>query len=119
MSVQIGLIIKKVMEDKKISPSELASRLGIHPGSVSRIFRYRHIHTSTLHKISQALEHDFFKYFSQEIKVEKSEFEKQIEEYKKQIELLRKENGYLKQINELLINKQRNTKPFDDTSHNG
>ncbi|MBI4946658.1 MAG: helix-turn-helix domain-containing protein [Bacteroidetes bacterium] len=102
MSVQIGNIIKKVMEDKRVSPSELASRLGVHPGSISRIFNYKHMHSSLLQKISQALGHDFFKYFTQDIRVERSEVEKQMEEMKKQMELLRKENGYLKQINELL-----------------
>jgi transcriptional regulator with XRE-family HTH domain len=102
MSVQIGSVIKKVMEDKRVSPSELASRLGVHPGSISRIFNYKHMHSSLLQKISQALGHDFFKYFTQDIKVERPASDKQIDELKKEIEALRKENGYLKQINELL-----------------
>src|ERR1035437_5649157 len=102
MSIQVGTIIKKVMEDKRISPSELASRLGVHPGSISRIFNYKHMHSSLLQKISQALGHDFFKYFTQDIKVERPASDKQIDELKKEIEALRKENGYLKQINELL-----------------
>ena len=102
MPVQIGSVIRKVMEDKKISSSELASRLGVHPGSISRIFNYKHMHSSLLAKLSQALGHDFFKYFSQDIRVERSEGEKQIEQIKKEMEVLRKENGYLKQINELL-----------------
>ena len=102
MSVQIGSIIKKVMEEKRVSPSELASRLGVHPGSISRIFNYKHMHSSLLQKISQALGHDFFKYFTQDIKVERPAADKQIDELKKEIDVLRKENGYLKQINELL-----------------
>jgi transcriptional regulator with XRE-family HTH domain len=102
MSVQIGSVIKKVMEDKRVSPSELASRLGVHPGSISRIFNYKHMHSSLLQKLSQALGHDFFKYFTQDIRVERPEAEKRMEEIKTEMELLRKENGYLKQINELL-----------------
>ena len=102
MPVQIGIVIKKVMEDKKISSSELALRLAIHPGSISRIFNYKHMHSSLLQKLSQALGHDFFKYFSQDIKVERPIAEKQLEELKKEMDLLRKENGYLKQINDLL-----------------
>ena len=102
MSVQIGSVIKKVMDEKRISPSELASRLGIHPGSISRIFTYKHMHSSLIQKISQALGRDFFKYFTQDIRVERPASEKQIEELKKEIEAIRKENGYLKQINELL-----------------
>src|ERR1035437_8570952 len=102
MSVQIGSVIKKVMEDKRVSPSELASRLGVHPGSISRIFNYKHMHSSLLQKISQALGHDFFKYFTQDIKVERPASDKQIDELKKELDVLRKENGYLKQINELL-----------------
>lgn len=102
MSIQIGSIIKNVMEDKRVSPSELASRLGVHPGSISRLFNYKHMHSSLLQKISQALGHDFFKYFTQDIKVERPASDKQIDELKKEMDILRKENGYLKQINELL-----------------
>lgn len=105
MPIQIGSIIKKVMEDKKMSPSELAARLSMHPGSLSRIFTYKHMHSALLQKVSQALGHDFFKYFTQDIRVERPESEKQIDQMRKEIEQLRKENGYLKQINELL-NKQ-------------
>src|SRR5947207_244468 len=102
MPVQIGTVIKKVMEDKNVSSAELASRLGVHPGSISRIFTYRHMHSSLLQKLSQALGHDFFKYFSQDIRVERPEAEKQMEQIRKEMDQLRKENGYLKQINELL-----------------
>ncbi len=112
MSVQIGNIIKKVMEEKRVSPSELAARLGVHPGSISRIFNYKHMHSSLLQKLSQALGHDFFKYFTQDIKVERPAADKQIDELRKEMEVLRKENGYLKQINELL----NKTNP---TSHEG
>ena len=102
MAIQIGNVIKKVMEEKNVSSSELASRLSVHPGSISRLFNYRHMHSSLLQKISQALGHDFFKYFTQDIRVERPESDKQIEILRKDIEQLRKENGYLKQINELL-----------------
>lgn len=107
------------MEDKKVSSTELASRLGVHPGSISRIFNYRHMHSSLLQKLSQALGHDFFKYFTQDIRVERPESEKQIDQLRKEIDELRKENGYLKQINELLTNKKSGIKPSDDTSHEG
>ena len=60
------------------------------------------MHSSLLQKLSQALGHDFFKYFTQDIRVERSVAEKQIDEMRKEIDALRKENGYLKQINELL-----------------
>ena len=119
MPVQIGSIIKKVMEEKKVSSTELASRLGIHPGSISRIFNYRHIHSSLLQKFSQALGHDFFKYFTQDIRVERPETDKQLDEMRKEIEQLRKENGYLKQINELLTTKQGGAKSIEETSHEG
>ena len=119
MPVQIGNIIRKVIEDKKVSSTELASRLGVHPGSISRIFNYRHMHSSLLQKLSQALGHDFFKYFSQDIRVEKSETEKQLDEIKKEMDLLRKENGYLKQINELLTTKMGGAKAPEETSHEG
>lgn len=90
------------MEEKRVSSTELASRLGVHPGSISRIFNYKHMHSSLLQKISQVLGHDFFKYFTQDIRVERSDAEKQMEQIRKEMDQLRKENGYLKQINELL-----------------
>lgn len=102
MAVQIGKIIKQVMEEKNVTASELAARIGKHPGSLSRIFNYRHMHTSLLQKFSQALGHDFFKYFTQDIRVERPEAEKQLELLRKEMEDIRKENGYLKQINDLL-----------------
>ncbi len=119
MPVQIGSVIKKVMEDKKVSSTELASRLGVHPGSISRIFNYRHMHSSLLQKLSQALGHDFFKYFTQDIRVERPEAEKQLDEMRKELDQLRKENGYLKQINELLSSKQSGSKAPDEASHEG
>ena len=100
------------MEEKRVSPSELAARLSVHPGSISRIFNYKHMHSSLLQKLSQALGHDFFKYFTQDIRVERPASDKQIDELKKELDVLRKENGYLKQINELL----NKTNP---TSHEG
>ena len=119
MSVQIGNVIKKVMEDKHVSPSELASRLGVHPGSISRIFNYKHMHSSLVQKISQVLGHDFFKYFTQDIKVERAASDKQIDELKKELDVLRKENGYLKQINELLTLKTGKTQAPEESSHEG
>ena len=79
MSVQIGSVIKKVMEEKGIPASELSARLGVHPGSISRIFNYKHMHSSLLQKFSQALGHDFFKYFTQDIRVERPASDKQID----------------------------------------
>lgn len=110
MSVQIGSVIKKIMEEKRVSPSELAARLGVHPGSISRIFNYKHMHSSLLQKLSQALGHDFFKYFTQDIRVERPASDKQIDELKKELDALRKENGYLKQINDLLTKNQLSSK---------
>lgn len=111
MSVEIGIIIKRIMAEKNVSSAQLASRLGIHPGSLSRIFTYRQMHSSLLAKLSQALGHDFFKYYSQDIKVERSEAEKQVDNLRKEVDALRKENGYLRQINELLEAKHKALPP--------
>jgi transcriptional regulator with XRE-family HTH domain len=102
MGVLIGKEIKRVMDEKGLSVSDIAARLAVHPGSLSRIFNYKHMHTALLQKFSQALSHDFFKYFSQEIRIEKPESDKQTDLLRKEIEQLKKENGYLRQINELL-----------------
>lgn len=119
MPIQIGSVIRKVMEEKGVSSSDLASRLGVHPGSISRIFNYRHMHSSLLQKISQALGHDFFKYFTQDIRVERPAHEKEMDQLRKEIEALRKENGYLKQINELLTKQGTTNSSENPTSHEG
>ncbi len=110
MSAHIGSTIKKVLEEKKISSIELASRLSVHPGSISRLFNYKNMNSSLLLKISQSVGHDFFKYFSQDMRLERTEAEKKLDEMRKELDLLRKENNYLKQINDLMNQNRSNSK---------
>ena len=77
------------------------------------------MHSSLLQKLSQTLGHDFFKYFSQDIRVERPESEKQMEQIRKELDQLRKENGYLKQINELLTKQSGPTPSESPASHEG
>ncbi|MFH1004618.1 MAG: helix-turn-helix transcriptional regulator [Bacteroidota bacterium] len=107
MPIHIGNILKTIIKEKHVTPSGLALKLGVHIVTVSRMFHYRHMHASLLIKISQILGHDFFKYYSQDLRLEKTEEDKQITEIKKQIEQLQKENEYLSTINNLLMSEKK------------
>jgi len=119
------------MNREEVSPAVLAHALGIHAGSVSRMYGNASMQTKQLQIISETLEHDFFAVYSSilnfkkpetiiqnpTVLVEKSECEKQLEQknleieaLKKEIETLKmdeikKENAFLRQINELLKKK--------------
>ena len=115
MAVYIGNIIRKVMADKKVSVNFLAEHLGMHTGSVSRLYSYPSVQTEMLQKISVALDYDFFAVYSRELNIKKEEevvmvveapakidYEKLLKEKIAELEALKKENAYLKEINGLL-----------------
>jgi DNA-binding Xre family transcriptional regulator len=107
MSIHIGSVINKVMEDKKVVRKDLAARLGMHSGSISRVLKYPDFSTTLLRKFCVALDYDFFKHYSDDLKLpsaerDKTSCEKLLDESTKEKERLEKEVGYLKEINALL-----------------
>ena len=125
--VHIGSIIKNVVNERKASLTGMAEVLDIHYGSISRVYNNPSIQISQLEKLSKYLQYDFFAVYSANLnlktlpishsEVKKSESEILLEEkmaeneaLKKEIaalklEEMKKENGYLKQINGLLMKK--------------
>ena len=62
--MHIGKQIKKVLKDKGMGVSELARRINTNRNNVYDIFLRENIDTALLKKISAALQHDFFRYFT-------------------------------------------------------
>lgn len=65
--IHIGNIIKKVFEAQGGSVSWLAKQLCCDRTNIYSIFNRERIDSELLKKISIALNHDFFKYYSEEL----------------------------------------------------
>lgn len=113
MAIHIGSIVRKVLYDKRVKPGDLAKRIGVHIGSISRILGYGEMNTGLLKKLSVALGYDFFGHYSDELKLGRGEkevvtakemtsCEKLLEDCVRENEGLKKEVAYLKEINGLL-----------------
>ncbi len=118
MDIYIGRVIKQKMIEKKLDTHFLADLMGMHVGSVNRLYGYKSVQTDVLLTVSTSLNYDFFSVYSQSLnlKVEEtivkqpevivvSNTEKLIEEKNIKIENLEKEIAYLKEINSLLRKK--------------
>lgn len=64
--VHIGKIIKEVMESQERTPIWLARKINCERTNIYYIFQQSSINTELLLKISIALNHDFFSYYSVE-----------------------------------------------------
>jgi hypothetical protein len=110
----IGEKITDVLESKVISKTELGAMIGMSQSNSIYLTKRPNIDVVNLHKISVALQHNFFKYYPveepaaeknkvvEDLKLRVAELEKMLGEQKSVNENLQKENGYLKEINDLL-----------------
>lgn len=64
--VHIGQIIKEVLERQERTPVWLARKINCERPNIYYIFQQQSINTDLLLRISIALQHDFFKYYSEE-----------------------------------------------------
>jgi len=55
----IGMLVKRIMEEKKISQAELARRMQLTPTSIVNYFKQSSLQFGILWNIGIALEHDF------------------------------------------------------------
>lgn len=67
--VNIGLCIKEELERQERTVSWLARKLNCHRSVVYRIFNKNSIDTGLLKRISEILDYDFFKEYSDDINV--------------------------------------------------
>ena len=64
-TIHIGNLISKVLEEKHISVAELANQLHTDKSNMYKILRKSHIDTELLYRISQILNHNFFREYCQ------------------------------------------------------
>ena len=62
--LHIGKIIRQELRNQGRSNVWLAKQLACHPRTIGKIFQKQFIDTLLLLRISKALQHDFFKYYS-------------------------------------------------------
>lgn len=62
--IAIGKKIEEIFQEKGMKLSEFANRINRTPRSIYDIFKRDSIDTDLLFKISKALDHDFFNYYS-------------------------------------------------------
>ena len=62
----IGESIRRIIKDKNVTGTWLATQLGCDRTNVYKLFRKQSIDTMLLHRISLILEYDFFKLLSAE-----------------------------------------------------
>jgi hypothetical protein len=67
--VHIGSIIKKIFDERGESVSWFAKQLYCDRTNIYSIFKRESIDTALLVKISIILNHDFFKYYSEDIAI--------------------------------------------------
>ncbi len=89
--IHIGEIIKRIVKEKGLSITEFGKRISTHRRNVYDIFIRESVDTALLQKISNVLEHDFFKYYI------KNDSKELIILHGK-LQTLQKEIEYLKQL---------------------
>jgi transcriptional regulator with XRE-family HTH domain len=104
--VMIGPKIQEVFERKNIKLSDFADDLGTVRQNVYRIFKKKDLDTGLLIKVSEVLNHNFFKYY-QTPAATTGDTEPGASDLTQELELARKEIDYLKKIILLMEEKAR------------
>ena len=65
--IHIGKIIEEEMMRQERTPAWLARKINCARPNIYYIFRQESVNTDLLLRISQALKHDFFQYYSKEV----------------------------------------------------
>ena len=64
-NIHIGELIRDELRRQQKTNTWLAGQIGVTPRTINKIFLKEVIDTAQLTHISKALNHDFFKYFSE------------------------------------------------------
>lgn len=92
--INIGELVKSVLETKGLSVTEFAKRINKSRENVYSIFSRKSIDTTLLAKITQVLNYDFFMHYSTSLK----DLEEKIKDLEEQNELLKGYCAMLKKI---------------------
>ncbi|ELR70077.1 hypothetical protein C900_04074 [Fulvivirga imtechensis AK7] len=99
--LHIGEEIRKVFKESGLTVAEFARRIDTSRENVYGIFKRKSIDTRLLQKISDVLDHNFFKYY-----VNPEELYPEIASLQRKLEVADQEIAYLKKINKLLEKKK-------------
>lgn len=112
MSVHIGKLIGKKIEEVGMTKSEFGRRISTSPQHAHFILKKKSINTDLLRKISLTLDYDFFQHYlglhpkgksiDNLIDINTSELRLTLISVKKEIETLETHNGYLREIVSLI-----------------
>jgi transcriptional regulator with XRE-family HTH domain len=91
----LGKMLQQILAEKRITKSELARRIGVHPSCIKQYILQNTLHAALLWKIGQALEIDFFAVLSKVFPLKKPtelevSLQLQIADLKKENELYQK-----------------------------
>ena len=123
MALHIGKLVRKHLEEVGMTKSEFARRLDTSPQNIYGIFKRKSIDTNLLKNISTILNYDFFQYYAsgalyvsedrapygKERVISALDLQKEMERLKKDFDIVRTENNYLKEILQLMKDKQIKT----------
>ena len=107
MKIHMGSIIKRIVQEKKLSAGYLAEQIGLATGSVNRLYSYEFVQTEVLVSICVVLNYDFFAVYSEALNIKKdevkvvSECEKLLAEKTEEMEAFKKETA--KEIEALYV----------------
>lgn len=119
LSLHIGKLIRKHLEEVGMTKSEFARRLNTSPQNIYGIFKRKSIDTNLLKNISIILNYDFFQYYASGALfvsedrapygkgsvITALDLQKDMEKLKKEYESVKTENAYLKEIVQLMKDK--------------
>lgn len=119
LSLHIGKLIRKHLEEVGMTKSEFARRLHTSPQNIYGIFKRKSIDTNLLKNISIILNYDFFQYYASGALfvsedrapygkgsvITALDLQKDMEKLKKDYESVKTENAYLKEIVQLMKDK--------------
>jgi hypothetical protein len=92
-----GNLLKKVLNEKRISNAALARAINIHPVGLGRYLKQPTLHAALLWKIGLVLNYNFFELLSNEFPVKEAgisgkeaQLQQEINDLKKEVELYKK-----------------------------
>lgn len=119
-ALHIGKLVRKHLEELGMTKSEFARRLDTSPQNIYGIFKRKSIDTELLKSIGSILNFDFFQYYGsgalyvnedrptygKEKVLTALDLQRELDRLKKEHETLKQENNYLKEIVQLMKDKQ-------------
>jgi plasmid maintenance system antidote protein VapI len=102
MAIHFGNILSNYCYDQNLKANHLAQFLGLTTDAVYKIFKNSDTKIGSVLKISQELDHDFFKYYQEQLKFNiyqhASDLEKENQQLKTELQTLRIETEIYKKL---------------------